>query len=87
MASHSSIHPRQKDESSFLTRGPAIQSHPPKIVNRKSKTPDVQGARGRFKIKVECWSGTTRPLQPRQPGSTPGHFATNSYIILVTEDS
>ncbi len=37
--------------------------------------------------KMECWSGTSRPLQLWQPGSTPGHFATDSSYLQYYEGS
>ena len=36
------------------------------------------------KYKWSVGPETTRPLQPRQPGSTPGHFATYSIYDLET---
>ncbi len=36
---------------------------------------------------MEGWSGTTRPLQPRQPGSTPGPFAISFLLRYCKEGS
>jgi len=87
MASHSSyIHPIQ-DEHHFLMRSPVVQSYPPTIEYRGVNRPEILRLRASLNRNVECWSGTTRPLQPRQPGSTPGHFAINFNDIVLTEAS
>lgn len=87
MASHSSyIHPIQ-DENHFLMRSPAVRSYPPAIEYREVNSPEILRLRASLDHDVECWSGTTRPLQPRQPGSTPGHFAINFNDILLVEAS
>lgn len=73
MVSHSSYIP-QKISDYVLIKILHLNYEPPVILNRTLMFPE-NSIREHHNPLVECWSGTTRPLQPRQPGSTPGHFA------------